>query len=184
MQTHERLGHGYILKKSKFVGSWLVDPFVLKISDGVLLLDRTIKRMSLRKDKPYILHGLSVSEIRYLSDAEYVAMRNAPEFTERLADDFSITQARCFEASFSHESKNKSLVIVAPYRENVEKLQRIMKQISENKIEGMCEPTLTADDILAPTNARDRPILVTPMLSYIYDDQDPVHLSTVIEEDH
>ena len=184
MQTHERLGHGYILKKSKFVGSWLVDPFVLRIAHGVLIVDRTTKRLSLTKDKPYILRGLHVSEIRCLTNVEYEAMKNAPEFADRLSDDFSITQARCFDATFSHESKDKSLVILAPYRENVEKLHGILKDNSEKSKDEDTKAKLTIDELLGPAHGHDHPMLVTPMLSYIFDDKDPANLSTVIEEDH
>jgi hypothetical protein len=184
MQTHERLGHGYILKKSKLVGSWLVDPFVLRTAGGTLIVDRTTKRISLKKDKAYILHNLHVSDIRCLTDVEYHAMKNASEFADRLADDFSITNARCFDATFSHETNDKSLVIVAPFRENVEKLHKIMRENVENMKQKNSDHGLSVDDILGPTKQNEQPMLVTPMLSYIFDDKNPAHLSTVVEEDH
>jgi len=172
MQKYERLGHGYILKKSRLIGNWLIDPFVLRIFGNLLIIERTSKRLNLKKEKPYELDELHVSDMRCLTDIEFEAVKNASEFSNSLPDEFCISQSRCFDVTFVVEPNTKSVLIIAPYRENVEKLHRIMREnIEKNKGNSGEAISQTADELLAPTKAP--PMLVTPKLSYIYDDRCP-----------
>ena len=183
MQTHERIGHGYILKRSKLASNWLIDPFVLRTDQKSLILDRTARRVHFMTERPYLLVNLGVDELRKLSTEELKALEDDVDFSRRLSDIENSSKLQCFGVTFSdNNNKSKSLTIVAPLVETVEHLHRVML---EHAAKCTNENGPTVDQLLGPclrSNTSDPQMMVTHKLTMIYDDKEPPQ--TVLEQKH
>ena len=172
MQTHERIGHGYILKRSKRAGHWLIDPFVLRVDHNILILDRTSKRAHLISERPYRLINPQMSELRKLSNEELCALSEDLDFSKRLPEDARPNHFRCFEISFTDNNADKTITIVAPFIEIVENLHR---KIGEH-IYKAPEASPTVEQLLGPSLKpviSQSQMVVTHKLTMIYDDKEP-----------
>jgi hypothetical protein len=172
MQTHERIGHGYILKRSKRAGHWLIDPFVLRSDKHILILDRTAKRAHLITERPYRLVNPRIDELRKLSDEELSALRDDIDFSKRLPEDSSPNDFRCFEISFTDENKDKTITIVAPFIEIVENLHRKMGEYIYKVPEAGPTVEQLLGPVLKPVQSQSQ-MVVTHKLTMIYDDKEP-----------
>ena len=173
MQTHERIGHGYILKRSKLAGQWLIDPFVLRTDHHVLILDRTAKRAHFMTERPYKLVNMHVNDPRKLSAEELNVLEEDVDFSKRLSDIESSSKLECFEITFSDSNKVKGLTIVAPLLETVEHLHRTMR-LHAAKVPVEEGPTI--DQLLGSSMNRtssEGQMMVTHKLTMIYDDKEP-----------
>ena len=153
-------------------GLWLIDPFVLRADKDILLLDRTAKRAHFMTERPYRLTHIRVGNMRGLDDAELHALQHDLDFAKRFVDGEAPKDLRCFEVTFSDSNKDKTILIVAPCREIVEKLYKIMR--GHEKHDGI--EHLTVDQLLGPPIKpvpSDSKLLVTHKLTMIYDDKEP-----------
>ena len=173
MQTHERIGHGYILKRSKIASQWLIDPFVLRADHGVLILDRTAKRAHFINERPYKLVNMQVDDMRKLSAEELKVLEEDVDFSRRFSDLESASKLKCFEITFADNNKVKGITIVAPLLETVEHLHRTMR-LHEAKSTFEAGPTV--DQLLGSgitPNSSEPQMMVTHKLTMIYDDKEP-----------
>ena len=110
----ERMGHGWFLKTSKKLNSWLVDPFQLYRSGDLLTAHRKNNRLLLFKERDYILHGLVVSQLRQFTEVEFSAVVSS-QIAKDLDDEFTIANAQCFDLEFEQDKTKKRLIVFAKY---------------------------------------------------------------------
>lgn len=110
----ERMGHGWFLKTSKKLNSWLVDPFQLYRAGDLLTAQRTNNRLLLFKERDYILNGLVVSQLRQFTEVEFSAVVSST-IAKDLDDEFTIANAQCFDLEFEQDKTKKRLIVFAKY---------------------------------------------------------------------
>ena len=118
MDILDNLGTGLFLKQGKHLNRCLIDPFVLALTDGQLVAQRSDRRMLFMNQAPYTLLNLHVSPLRSLSEGEYCSLV-ASEHKGRLEETFSIVHAKCFDIRFGPPDKETTMAVFAVYASTV-----------------------------------------------------------------